>query len=60
MNLKNGGSLGLKLNIRYTGYSNIMGSMNIDECPECKAKDIMNHGGCLTCMDCGWSACPSG
>lgn len=37
-----------------------MGSMNIDECPECNCKDIMNHGGCLTCMECGWSACPSG
>lgn len=28
------------------------------ECQSCKSENLMNTGGCPTCLDCGWSACP--
>lgn len=31
---------------------------NYAECPSCGSKRLIKEGGCLTCMDCGWSVCP--
>ncbi|MGQ9691451.1 MAG: ribonucleotide reductase N-terminal alpha domain-containing protein, partial [Thermoproteota archaeon] len=28
------------------------------ECPNCGGKRLFSEGGCLTCLDCGWSICP--
>ncbi|MGQ9596993.1 MAG: adenosylcobalamin-dependent ribonucleoside-diphosphate reductase [Thermoproteota archaeon] len=28
------------------------------ECPSCGGKRLIKEGGCLTCLDCGWSICP--
>ncbi|MEM3747337.1 MAG: adenosylcobalamin-dependent ribonucleoside-diphosphate reductase [Thermoproteota archaeon] len=28
------------------------------ECPSCGSKRLIKEGGCLTCIDCGWSVCP--
>jgi ribonucleoside-diphosphate reductase alpha chain len=30
-----------------------------EECPECGSKMMAHLGGCLTCLNCGWSACVS-
>ena len=27
-------------------------------CPECKSKNLIKMGGCDSCQDCFWSACP--
>lgn len=32
----------------------------MNECPECKGYYIANSGGCVSCLECGWSACPVG
>jgi len=29
-----------------------------DKCPECKSDNIVIMGGCSTCQECFWSACP--
>jgi DNA-directed RNA polymerase subunit RPC12/RpoP len=26
-------------------------------CPECGSRRLIHEGGCMTCPDCGWSAC---
>jgi ribonucleoside-diphosphate reductase alpha chain len=31
---------------------------NYAECPSCGSKRLVKEGGCLTCIDCGWSVCP--
>ncbi|MEM2088665.1 MAG: ribonucleotide reductase N-terminal alpha domain-containing protein [Thermoproteota archaeon] len=28
------------------------------ECPNCGSKRLIKEGGCLHCLDCGWSICP--
>ncbi|MEM2247578.1 MAG: hypothetical protein QXM51_05600, partial [Thermoproteota archaeon] len=28
------------------------------ECPNCGSKRLVKEGGCLHCLDCGWSICP--
>jgi len=30
----------------------------ITVCPECGSRNLLYKEGCITCMDCGWSACP--
>ena len=30
-----------------------MGKSNINECPSCSSEEIVNSGGCMTCMNCG-------
>lgn len=30
----------------------------ITTCPECGSRNLVYKEGCITCMDCGWSACP--
>jgi len=29
-----------------------------DECPNCGSRRLVKEGGCLHCLDCGWSICP--
>ncbi len=31
---------------------------SFSECPECKSENIIKNGGCDSCLDCFWSACP--
>ncbi|MDW8034411.1 MAG: adenosylcobalamin-dependent ribonucleoside-diphosphate reductase [Nitrososphaerota archaeon] len=28
------------------------------ECPNCSSRRLVKEGGCLHCLDCGWSMCP--
>jgi ribonucleoside-diphosphate reductase alpha chain len=30
---------------------------NLEECPECHHKTLIHSGGCIQCIDCGWSKC---
>jgi len=34
------------------------GSGTYVECPNCGGKRLVKEGGCLHCLDCGWSICP--
>ena len=29
----------------------------LEECPECHHKTLIHSGGCVQCIDCGWSKC---
>lgn len=29
----------------------------IERCPECSSKELSHNSGCVTCLNCGWSAC---
>ncbi len=31
---------------------------NFEKCPECDSGNLIKMGGCDSCQDCFWSACP--
>ncbi len=31
--------------------------MRVERCPECGSESLVKEGRCVTCADCGWSAC---
>lgn len=42
-------------------YMSLHGRVILMDCPMCKDGGmVVNSGGCHTCMNCSWSACPSG
>ena len=42
----------------YTKYTMIWMAGNFEKCPECDSENLIKMGGCDSCHDCGWSACP--
>lgn len=39
-------------------YTRKIQARKITVCPECGSKNLVYKEGCITCLDCGWSACP--
>jgi len=51
----------IKLEVRNVGESIKIAKTNniedVDRCPVCGSTNLKHEGGCVTCVDCGWSEC---
>jgi hypothetical protein len=34
-----------------------MNGSDIQTCPDCGSENLCREGGCVVCMECGWSPC---
>mgnify|MGYP002621579757 CR=1 FL=1 len=45
-----------KRNVKLTNFKS-QDISELEECPECHHKTLIHSGGCVQCIDCGWSKC---
>ncbi|MCD6381710.1 MAG: adenosylcobalamin-dependent ribonucleoside-diphosphate reductase [Candidatus Aenigmarchaeota archaeon] len=38
-------------------FSKVMEEEDVEKCPVCGSTNLVHQGGCITCLDCGWSEC---